>query len=244
MGGTVKKKLLTFFKNRTVWLAAAAIIITVVVVLCLPTKTEYAISIPSPATTGDDANSSIRRADVTKDTVQSVLKTLQRAESYSRVYKITTLWSGGESESTLSVWKNSSKIRISISRGGTVKNILIDGSNLSIWYDGSSNVFHSTLSDAAAASELDEFSRLVTYEDILGVPADDVLVGDYVEHAGQSCISAKYKSNNYVNQIYVSIRSGLLVSAEIDDGDTPVYKMESVSTDLTAPAENFFTAPA
>lgn len=240
----MKKKLLTFLKNRTVWLAAAAVVVVIVVVLCLPTRTEHAISIPSPVTTGDDANSGIRRADVTKNTVQAVLKTLRRVEGYSRVYKVTTLWSGGESASTLSVWKTSGKMRISISRGGTVKNILIDGDSLSIWYDGSDSVFRTTLSEAASASQADEFSRLITYEDILDIPLEDVLAGDYVEHAGQSCIHAKYKSGNYVNQIYVSIHSGLLVSAEIDDGDTPVYKMESVSTDLTAPAENFFAAPA
>ena len=35
----------------------------------------------------------------------------------------------------------------------------------------------------------------------------------------------------------------LLHSAEIDDGDTPVYTMESVSTDLTTPADEYFTVP-
>lgn len=240
----MKEKLLSFLKNRTVWIATAAVVVIAVVILSLPTKIEHNISVPSPAATGDNANSNIRRADVTKDTVQSALKTLKRAENYSRVYKVTTLWSAGQSESTLSVWKSSDKTRISASRGGTVKNLLISGTDLSIWYDGSSSVFHSTLSDTAAASELDAFSRLITYEGILDVPADDVLIGDYVEHGGQSCIYAKYKSDNYVNQIYVSIASGLLVSAEIDDGDKPVYKMESVSTDLTAPAENLFLAPA
>ncbi len=241
----MKEKLLSFLKNRTVWIAAVAVVVIVVVILSLPTKTEHNISIPTPAATGDDANSSIRRADVTKDTVQSALKTLKRAENYSRVYKVTTLWSGGQRESTLSVWKSGDKTRISISRGGTVKNFLISGTDLSIWYDGSNSVFHSTLSDTAAAPELDAFSRLITYEGILDVPADDVLIGDYVEHGGQNCVYAKYETNNYVNQIYVSVVSGLLVSAEIDDGDNkPVYKMESVSTELTAPAETLFSPPA
>ena len=35
------------------------------------------------------------------------------------------------------------------------------------------------------------------------------------------------------------IRSDFL----IDDGETPVYKMETVSTDLTEPSASYFTAP-
>ena len=243
----MKEKLLSFFKNRTYLLTAAAVLIVgiVVVRLCLPVRATHDISVPSPAASGETLNGSIRRADVTKDTVQAVLRTLTRAESYSRVYKITTLWTGGQSESTVSVWKNGEKTRVSTTLGSTTKNVLLSGEALSVWYSGSGSVFHAKLTDSASTSELDEFSRLVTYEGVLDVSADSILDAGYVDHGGQSCIYAKYRSgtNNYVNQIYVAISSGLLVSAEIDDGETPVYKMESVSTDLTAPADSAFTAP-
>jgi len=244
----VKEKLLSLLKDKMALAIAAAVVIAVVVVvrLCLPVRAEHEISVPSPAASGMSASDSIRRADVTKDTVQAVLqKTLSRAASYSRVYKVTTLWTGGQSESTVSVWKSGDNARINTARGGTVKNVLVSGRQLSVWYDGSNSVFHSALADSGSVQELDEFSRLVTYEGIFDVPADKILDAGYVEHDGQSCIYAKYTAGslNYVNQIYVSISSGLLVSAEIDDGETPVYRMETVSTDLTEPSASYFTAP-
>ena len=243
----MKEKLLSFFKNKTRLLTAAAVVIVVLVVvrLCLPVRTEHDISLPTPAGSGSTLNSGIRRADVTKDTVQAVLQTLVRAESYSRVYRVTTLWTGGQSESTVSVWKSGGKTRVSTASGSTTKNVLLDGKTLSIWYGSSGAVFRTQLTDSADTRELDEFSRLVTYEGVLDVSAESILDADYVDHGGQSCIYVKYKSgsNNYVNQIYVAISSGLLVSAEIDDGETAVYKMDSVSTDLSVPADSSFTPP-
>ena len=241
----MKEKLLSFFKNRTHLLIATVLvgIIIIAVRLYLPVTVEHDISIPTPASS-ESAAGGIRRADVTKETVQTVLQTLSRAENYSRVYKVTTFWSGGKSQSTVSVWKKGNKIRIRSVQGGTTKNVLLAGKQLSVWYDGSGSVFHSELKDSGT-QELDEFSRLVTYEGIFSVPAENILAASYGDHGGQNCIYAKYKSGNrnYVNQIYVSLQSGLLISAEIDDGETSVYKMESVSTDLTAPADSSFTVP-
>lgn len=244
----MKEKLLSFFKNRTYLLIAAAVVLVVVVVvhLCLPLRTNHDISVPSPADSSAALNGNIRRADVTKSTVQAVLQTLSRTESYSRVYKVTTLWSGGQSESVVSVWKSGDKTRVNTSIGsGSKKNVLLSGKQLCIWYDGSNSVYRADLSDAAGRQELDEFSRLLTYEGILDVPSDNILDAAYLDHDGQNCIYAKYKSadGNYVNQIYVSISSGLLISAEIDQNETPVYEMESVSTDLSVPSDSSFAVP-
>lgn len=240
----MKEKLLSFLKTKPLWIAAAAAIVVVIVLLSLPRTAEHTISVPSP-TGGESTGDSIRRADVTKDTVQSVLQTLTRTAGYSRVCTVRTSWSGGSSESTVSIWTKSGKTRVNVTHGSSTKNILVDGRSFALWYDGSSAVYRSTLKEAASAQQLDEYARLVTYEGIFDASADDILDAGYVEHAGQNCIYAKYRSGslNYVNQIYVSIASGLLVSAEIDDGETPVYTMESVSTDLTTPADEFFTAP-
>ena len=125
------------------------------------------------------------------------------------------------------------------------RGLLLSGKQLCIWYDGSNSVYRADLSVAAGRQELDEFSRLLTYEGILDVPAGNILDAAYLDHDGQNCIYAKYKSadGNYVNQIYVSISSGLLISAEIDQNETPVYEMESVSTDLSVPSDSSFAVP-
>ncbi len=230
---------------------AAVIIIVVVVLLKFlgPSSYNLAIAVPSPAgsNSGTTLNDGKTRLDVTPDTVQTVLKTLVRAESFSRTYTIKSFWTGGESDSTLKMWQKAKNIRMNISQNNTVKNILVRGNKLYVWYDGTSGVYTSNLSDSKVDSEVDKFSRLITYEDIYAIPVEDITNADYREEpeSGQPCIFAEYKSadGNYVNQIYVSIDTGLLVSTYIHEGDTPVYSMESEISSAT-PSDDVFTAPS
>lgn len=208
----------------------------------------HTISLPSP--TADDGSSSgsdgIDRIEVNPKTVKTVLGTLTRAESFSRTYKIKNYWDGSESESTLNYWQNGSSIRLSITQDNTVRNILVLGNDLYVWYDGSSGAFKSQLSESNVSREIDMFSGLVTYEDIKEIPQEDILNAGYVDHSGQSCIYAEYKSGelNYVKHLYVSINTGLLVSLEKYDGDTLVYSMESVSIELSTPSDDVFNIPS
>ena len=231
---------------------AVAIIIVVVVSLKFfsPSSYNLAISVPSPAGTSSGSSSSDgkQRLEVTPDTVQAVLKTLVRADSFSRTYTIKSYWTGGESDSTLKMWQKAKNIRLNISQNNTVKNILVRGTELYIWYDGVSGVFTSELSDDKVNSEVDKFSRLVTYEDIYDSAAENITKAAYETEpvTGQACIFAEYKSEdgNYVNQIYVSIDSGLLVSTNIHENNVLVYSMESSSPELSTPADDIFTPPS
>lgn len=230
---------------------AAAIIIVIVVMLKLLSPTSYnlAISVPSPAGTSSTSASSDgkKHLDVTPETVQTALKTLSRADSFSRTYSIKSYWNNGanESDSTLKMWQKSKNMRLNISENNTAKNILVRDNKLYVWYDGVNGVFSSELSDSALSSETDKFSRLVTYEDIYNVPSGDITDAGYRDENSQSCIFAEYKSSdgNYVNQIYVSIDSGLLVSTYIHEGTALVYSMESVSSEISTPADDIFDIP-
>ena len=47
----------------------------------------------------------------------------------------------------------------------------------------------------------------------------------------------------YENEIYVSVTTGLLMSASTYDGSTLIYRMSSSEPELTAPDEALFTVP-
>lgn len=229
---------------------SAVVIMAVAVIIKIygPTNISHTIVMPSPVrengeNTGED---SIIRAEVNRETVQSALSILKRADSFSRTYKIKTYWDGGESESDFSLWKKGNNIRMSYSEQNTVKNILIIENDLYIWYDDSSSVLHSKLSENNLSKEIDMFSRLVTYEDVLSVPVENILDAGYFEKNEQQCIFVEYKSidQNYVNQIYVSVDSGLLVSSSRYYGEKLANTMESVSTELSTPPNDFFAAPS
>lgn len=237
--------------KRIIYISIAALLVITITVLINTygsTDDSHKITLPSPTaqSSGNIGDDKINRIEVTPETVKSVLETLSRAESFSRTYSIKTYWDGGESESTLNLWRKGENIRLSISQNNTVRNILVLGNDLYIWYGGSSVVFQSKLSESSVNKEIDKFSRLVTYEDIFETPVEDILNAGYLEQSGQACIFAEYKSGNsdYVNQIYVSIDSGLLVSLSRYDGEKLINSMASVSTELSTPSDDVFEIPS
>ena len=238
-------------KKRIIYGSIATLIIVVISYLVIvfgPTDNSHVISMPSPAVEsgGNTNNDSINRVEVNPETVKAVLGTLARPESFSRTYTIKSYWAGGESESTLNYWQNVGNIRLSISQDNTVKNILFRGSDLYVWYDGTFGVKKSKLSESSISKEVDRFSRLVTYEEIMDISQENILDAYYVVQSGQPCIYVEYKSGelNYVNHVYISLDKCLLVSTEKYDGDKLIYSMKSDSAELSTPSDNFFDVPS
>ena len=207
----------------------------------------HVVSLPSPpADSGSQAqNDGIDRIEVSTETVKSVLGTLARAGSFSRVYTVKTYYDGKESAQTLNYSQSGDKMKLSITKGGSVKNILVLGNDLYIWYDGSYGVFRSKLSEGTVARDVDMFSGLVTYEDIKDVPQENIVAATYAEQSGQPCIYVEYKNGElgYTYQVYIAIDSGLLYSMKTLDGDKAVFTMDSVNTDLSTPTDSTFKIP-
>ncbi len=238
-------------KKRIVYGSIAAVIIVVIAYLIIvygSTDNSHIISMPSPTAEsgGNPNNDSINRVEVNSETVKTVLGTLTRAESFSRTYTIKNYWDVGENESTLNYWKKGDNTKLSISRKNIVRNILIRGNDLYVWYDNSFGVWKSKLPESNVSKEVDEFSSLITYEEIMDISQEKIIDAGYGEHSGQSCIFVKYKSGilNYVNHLYVSIDTGLLVSTEKFDGDKLINSMESVSTKHATPSDDIFEIPS
>ena len=191
----------------------------------------------SPEPSGHDV------AELSPETVQSVIALLSRAESYSRTVTIEDIWSGGSSETKLSVWVDGSRTRIRVELPGGVKNILLRDAKLYIWYDNSSGVYES---DIMSASEADEWLRCIDYEELLQLPASAILSTNYELFGGESCICVEYSSGElgYLNRVYVSVSTGLLMGAETYDGDSLIYSMSSSAPSFSAPDESMFRLPS
>lgn len=230
-------------------LIAVAMIAAVVLITLFGNKgITHNITLPSPAkqSGSTDINDGIDRLEVNADTVQTVLRTLKRAESYSLTYTVTSYWASGKSQSTQSFWLSGNKVRMTLTQGRAVKNILLLGNALYIWYNDPASAYHTTLAEDETAGEIDAFARLVTYEDVLGLPAESVLSASYADQLGKPCIYVEYQNGSlgYISQVYVSIESGLLISAEIYDGDTLIYEMTDNSTILSTPSDEVFKIPS
>ncbi|MEG1633575.1 MAG: hypothetical protein RR314_05930 [Oscillospiraceae bacterium] len=183
----------------------------------------------------------VSTAEVTPETVQAAIATLNRAESYSRTVTVENFWAAGSGSQTLLVRQSGANLRIRVEQDG--KNILlVSGGSLYIWYDDDiASVYIGSFQDNAA----DEWIRCLTYEDMLDLPVSDISNAGYTEYAGESCVFAEYKSGSlgYRSIVYVSVATGLLMGAETHDGDFLTYRMTSATPDMSAPDESLFDPP-
>lgn len=209
-----------------------------------------AVILPSPIGSGNmpseqtsDEPGMDQKAEVTAKTVQVVLSTLIRADSYSRTVSVETFWHDGSSLSVIDVWVKGHNTRILVTGEGDPKNILIQNGEIWIWYSGFSDYYHGEVKSADSIG--DEYQKILSYEDVLTLESSAILDAGYVDHNGEACIFAKYISGElgYEKTIYVSVDSGLLMGAETYDGDSLVYRMVSDAPDISTPADDVFDPP-
>lgn len=181
---------------------------------------------------------------ITPENVQTALSTIGRVDEYSREYYVTTFWSGGNSTASVKVWQNGDLLRISQKQHGISKNIVFSGDNVYYWYGDSNKVYSAKHSDFDS-NDLDRYSRIISYQEILSIPTERILEAGYEEKLGENCIYAVYESEDkhYVNRIYVSVNTGLLVAAESEENGIVINSMSSVITTLATPDDDIFIPP-
>lgn len=202
------------------------------------------IYLPKPdSELGVDGESGL--LSVNPDTVQTVLAYLTRTETYSREYSITSYWENGESTAKVKVWQNGRLMRIDHTQNKATKSTLFTEDTVYRWYGDSNTVSSASLSDFDV-NLLDRYARLITYEELMNIPAQSITAADYEQKLDENCIYIQYESEDehYVNHIYVSVNTGLLVAAEIAEDEKIVYSMNSVVTNLATPEGSVFTPPS
>lgn len=242
------KEFLKNWKKPPLYIVAVVAVALIVVFLILFLGREEAppvISLTSPDAGGDLSASavpgSVLTADVSRDTVQAVISTLSRTDSYYRKLTATSYEGDGARVRELEVWCKGTNIKISLKTGSEVKNALITGADLYIWYDGEQRAYKGSASDTAA----DEFSGMISYEDIISLNPDAIIDAGHVEYKGESCVFVEYSWGElgYTQRAYISIDTGLLMGDEVWDGETLIYSVVSDTPDITTPADAVFELP-
>lgn len=206
-----------------------------------------AVILPTPAAEsgeqpGGSAGSENRVIAVTPETVQSAVGMLSRAGSYSRRIIAETFWDGGSAVRTINVSVSGERARLTISDSRGVKNVLISGGELWIWYPDSDKVYNGP----AGSVDADEYQSLLTYEDIMSIDPKSITDAGYMDYGGESCIYAEYASGElgYVSRFWISVNTGLLMGSETRDGEQLVYSMSSSVPDISTPDESVFDPPS
>ncbi len=205
------------------------------------------VVLPDPSDTGeqtdpgDDGSGALALIQVTPETVQTAIATLDRPEQYRRTVTVEQFWDGGSGTYEVSVlvygpWTRTDRTL----PDGRTRHSITDGETTYIWYNQDTEVY----SGPSAGISADNEQTIPTYEDVLELPVEAIVQADYRVISDVNCIYVEtQEQGGMVLRYWVSVETGLLAAAErLEDGET-VYRAGALTVDLTAPTAADLTLP-
>lgn len=211
-------------------------------------RTSKVVLPSSSAVTGEGPDISsdgkgYQRVEVTTQTVTGVVATLARPASYYRELTVETFWTGGSSTAQVQVWTDGgwSHSRQALP-SGAVRHDLTDGDTLYYWYDGSQQYRTAPADDKSS----DLAQHIPTYETVLELDPDEIIAAGYETQGDLPCILAEVRpaGSRQIQRYWISVDSGLLVSAEIEEDGQLIYRMTAYSpVQSPCPSDASFALP-
>lgn len=241
-------------KRKLNWITWAVLAVAVVLAAMMlngsRTRTAH-ITLPSSdpprdpaAGDGSPASSALTVVEITPETVQAAIASLSRPESYGRSMTVEYLWSSGGGSQELYTIVRGAWTRVD--RGlpdGQTRISITNGEETYIWYgyDSGAEVLRVPAGDISADAE----QSIPTYENILELPTEDILLADYRPLDALTCIYVETAEDaaGYTTRYWVSVENGLLVQAERLLGEETVYRMTSLYVDQIEYDASRFTLP-
>ena len=181
--------------------------------------------------------------EVTPETVQSVIASMSRYQSYSRTLTIRYSWAGGSGTVTAQVMADGGWSRCdTLLASGVTEHSIVGNGRLWYWYDEDEQA----LECGADRRDQDLMQYLPTYEDVLELDRASITGAGYEEKDGIRCIyvEARQEELGYLERYWIAESSGLLTAAETEKEGVVVYAMSS--SELVSPlagGERAFTLP-
>lgn len=239
----MKKKRMTFLS-----LGLSALLIVFVLVMAQGNaRKEGSIVLPEmPADTAGtesgESQSPINLVEITPATVQAAVATLNRPNIYQRAQTVEIFWSGGSGRSVSQVAVNGEMTRIDT--------VLVDGSTLHMltWGDRAAQWYDEETDWTGFRSEeftSDIAQRMLSYETVLDLPTESILLADYRVEEGVYCIYVETSADEegYAQRFWISTASGLLYKAERWQGQERIYAFTAPEPGMELPENDLFLLP-
>ena len=194
---------------------------------------------PSPTPWVGESGSGLL-VEVTPETVQNVIRTLERPASYYRQITVTYAASGGTV--TSQQWVDGGWTRTQLtSPSGRTQNTVVHGDDLWLWYDRDRD--YVTLPAEEHTADLAQ--RFPTYEDVLRLEPEDITDAGYAAYGSWNCVyvEAADRELGCRYRYWVDVGSGLLVGAETEQDGQTVYRMTASALQTPCPATASFRLP-
>lgn len=183
------------------------------------------------------------RVEVTLDTVQQVIATLERPDSYARTVNVETVGAeneSGASAASVTVDGGWTSTQLTLPDGRVCHSVVGEGKRY-VWYDNQRRWQEYDASENSA----DLAQRLPTYEDILAADKENIVEAQYVLTDAMPCIyvAVAEPELGYVESYWVSVDTGLLVRSESSKDGQIFYRMSGYTVETPADPGLNFTLP-
>lgn len=231
-------------KNRTVLVTAIAITVVAAVFVSfgVPSLTgrtpKVTLADLTQQTGTRQDGSAFTVVEVTPQTVQSVIATLARPDSYYREAAVYLFWQGGSAASQVQVWQDGGYTKTTVTRsGGATQNYMVGDGTEYIWYDGDQTYYKGAAGDHTS----DLSQRIPTYEDVLKVDPTQITSAGYESKNGKDCIYVEVREDDlgYLERYWIETASGLLCASETESNGQVVYRMEETKLQTPLVGESF-----
>lgn len=204
----------------------------------LPTLTPTPSATSTPGAAGD-----YQRVEVTAETVQRVVATLERPASYARTVTVETVGEDGTvGQTTAQVVVDGGWTQVTATLpDGRMCHTIVGEEKRYVWYDD-----QRTWQEYPAQERTADLSqRLPTYEDVLALVQSDIVDARYASSGELPCIyvAVEEEELGYVEEYWVSVDTGLLVHAESRKGEDVFYRMSGYIVETPATAGLAFSLP-
>lgn len=238
-------------RDRRKWFTWIFVMLTVGIVAIMMTGTlrrpEH-ITLPSLEETSGDVtgelagNETLTLIEVTPETVQTAIATLERPDEYHRTVVVERFWTGGSGSSQSMVTVSRGWTRVDrILPNGQVRHAVTNGEVTHIWYDQDKTVYTTPAGEISADNE----QIIPTYEDVLALDTSTIVAADYRLESERQCIYVETAedADGYVRRYWVDLESGLLAMAETMQHGEIVYRMGAMQEETVADRVASFTLP-
>ena len=175
-------------KDRTLLVVAVAVTVLMAVFVSfgLPVVTGSIPEVTLPDVeqeSAGDGGAGQLMVEVTPETVQSVIATLNRPESYYRELTVRLFWGGGTASDAdqVQIWSDGGYLKTAVASGGTVQHRLVGDGRLCLWYAGDRTWKEVPAQQASG----DLAQRIPTYEDVLALSPADITATGYEKKNGK-----------------------------------------------------------
>lgn len=179
---------------------------------------------------------------VTPETVQSIVATLSRPDSYYRELTVETLWSGGSYASPVQYWEDGGWAHTrQVLASGAVRHDLTGPETAYYWYEGSTA--WGTFPADERSSDLAQ--HIPTYETVLELDAASITGTGYeLKGTFPSVFVEVQGEDGALERYWISTDNGLLIAAEREVDGALVYRMTAYGQVQTpCPATASFALP-